>query len=87
MALTLGLVATACGSDADDGATAGSKVKLTVATFNEFGCEDLIEEYNAMQDDVVVEQKNVGTWATPRTTSTPSWRRARASPTSRRDRG
>ena len=52
-ALTLGLAA--CGDDGGDGGESGDgKIKLTVATFNEFGYEGLIEEYNAMQDEVVV---------------------------------
>jgi cellobiose transport system substrate-binding protein len=51
----------ACGGDDGDGETGDGKTKLTVATFNEFGYEGLIEEYNSMQDDVVVEQKKAGT--------------------------
>ena len=43
-------------SESEDGT-----ITLSVATFNEFGYEELIEEYNAMQDDVVVEQKKAGT--------------------------
>ncbi len=61
VALALASTAAACGGDSDDGTTADGKIKLTVATFNEFGYEELIEEYNAMQDDVVVEQKKAGT--------------------------
>ncbi|HSF36075.1 MAG TPA: extracellular solute-binding protein [Nocardioides sp.] len=61
MALTLATTAAACGGGDDGGTTADGKTKLTVATFNEFGYEELIEEYNAMQDDVVVEQKKAGT--------------------------
>lgn len=61
MALTLTLTAASCGSDDSDDAGADGKVKLTVATFNEFGYEGLIEEYNSMQDEVVVEQKKAGT--------------------------
>ncbi|WP_310528724.1 extracellular solute-binding protein [Nocardioides sp.] len=60
MALTLAMSAAACGGDSGDASEDG-KIKLTVATFNEFGYEDLIEEYNAMQDEVVVEQKKAGT--------------------------
>ncbi len=60
LVLSLGLAA--CGDDGGDGGeTADGKIKLTVATFNEFGYEELIEEYNAMQDEVVVEQKKAGT--------------------------
>lgn len=63
LALTLATTAAACGGDDGDGGgtTADGKIKLTVATFNEFGYEELIEEYNAMQDEVVVEQKKAGT--------------------------
>src|SRR5690349_6074005 len=61
LALTLASTAAACGSDGDGDTTSGGKIKLTVATFNEFGYEDLIKEYNEMQDDVVVEQKKAGT--------------------------
>ena len=61
LALTLASTAAACGGDSEDGTTADGKIKLTVATFNEFGYEELIKEYNAMQDDVVVEQKKAGT--------------------------
>ena len=61
LALTLATTAAACGGDDDEGTTADGKIKLTVATFNEFGYEELIEEYNAMQDEVVVEQKKAGT--------------------------
>ena len=61
LALTLATTAAACGGGDDEGTTADGKIKLTVATFNEFGYEELIEEYNAMQDEVVVEQKKAGT--------------------------
>ncbi len=61
LALTLATTAAACGGSDDEGTTADGKIKLTVATFNEFGYEELIEEYNAMQDEVVVEQKKAGT--------------------------
>ncbi|HEY0642709.1 MAG TPA: extracellular solute-binding protein [Nocardioides sp.] len=62
LALTLATTAAACGGGDDDGGTtADGKIKLTVATFNEFGYEELIDEYNAMQDEVVVEQKKAGT--------------------------
>ncbi|GAA5106158.1 extracellular solute-binding protein [Alloalcanivorax gelatiniphagus] len=63
LALTLAATLAACGGG-DDGAgeTADGKTKITVATFNEFGYEGLIEEYNEMQDEVVLEQVKVGTW-------------------------
>ncbi|PKH38113.1 cellobiose transport system substrate-binding protein [Nocardioides alpinus] len=61
LTLTLASTVAACGGDAD-GETSDGKTTITVATFNEFGYEDLIEEYNAMQDEVVLEQVKVGTW-------------------------
>ena len=61
--LVLGVTA-ACGDDSDDngGGGGGDAKTITVATFNEFGYEGLIEEYNEMQDEVVLEQVKVGTW-------------------------
>ncbi|WP_205314666.1 ABC transporter substrate-binding protein [Nocardioides houyundeii] len=59
VALMLAATAACGGDDGDE--TSDGKIKLTVATFNEFGYEGLIDEYNAMQDDVVVEQKKAGT--------------------------
>jgi cellobiose transport system substrate-binding protein len=55
--LALGLAA--CGGD--DGAGDGP-VELSIATFNEFGYEDLIEEWNAANPDIQVTQRKVGTW-------------------------
>jgi len=62
VALTLATTVAACGGGDDEGTTSDGKTKITVATFNEFGYEDLIEEYNSMQDEVVLEQVKVGTW-------------------------
>ncbi len=59
-ALVLGLT-TACGDDADGGDDDGA-VTITVATFNEFGYEDLIEEWNSSHDDITIKQVKVGTW-------------------------
>ncbi len=53
-------VLSACGDDGDD--EADGVVKLTVATFNEFGYEELIEEWNAANPDIQVTQKKLGTW-------------------------
>ena len=58
-ALLLG-VTTACGDDSDGGDDGA--VTLTVATFNEFGYEELIEEWNSTHDDIKIEQVKVGTW-------------------------
>jgi cellobiose transport system substrate-binding protein len=62
LALTLASTLAACGGDDGGDETADGKTKITVATFNEFGYEGLIEEYNEMQDEVVLEQVKVGTW-------------------------
>jgi cellobiose transport system substrate-binding protein len=60
--LTLAGTAAACGGD--DGGDGGSSgpVALTIATFNEFGYEDLIKEWNTAHPDIQVTQKKVGTW-------------------------
>ncbi len=55
-------VLTACGSDDNDPGDAGGPTTVTVATFNEFGYEELIEEWNAEHDDIKIEQVKVGTW-------------------------
>jgi len=61
VAFTLAATATACGGDDGDGGSEGP-VTLTIATFNEFGYEGLIEEWNAAHPDIQVTQKKVGTW-------------------------
>lgn len=58
--LSLGLM-TACGGDGGS-ADGDGPVTVTVATFNEFGYEDLITEWNDSHDDIKVEQVKVGTW-------------------------
>ncbi|HXH80618.1 ABC transporter substrate-binding protein [Nocardioides sp.] len=58
--LFMGL-ASACGGD-DSGSEADGKVTLTVATFNEFGYEELIEQYMEENPDIKVVQKKTGTW-------------------------
>nr|WP_300048097.1 extracellular solute-binding protein [uncultured Nocardioides sp.] len=62
MALTLATTAAACGGGDDDGTTADGVTTITVATFNEFGYEGLIDEWNAANDDIKIEQVKVGTW-------------------------
>ena len=61
MALTLTTTAAACGGDSDE-TEAGGPTTISVATFNEFGYEDLISEWNANNPDIQVTQKKVGTW-------------------------
>jgi cellobiose transport system substrate-binding protein len=59
--LVLG-VTTACGSDDEGGEGDDGKTTITVATFNEFGYEGLIEEWNSTHDDIELKQVKVGTW-------------------------
>ena len=61
VALALTGFAAGCGGDDGDGGSSGP-VELTIATFNEFGYEGLIEEWNAAHPDIQVTQKKVGTW-------------------------
>jgi cellobiose transport system substrate-binding protein len=60
VALTLGALSS-CGAD-DAAGEDGGPVTVTVATFNEFGYEGLIEEWNADHDDIKIKQVKVGTW-------------------------
>ncbi|GIM63305.1 sugar ABC transporter substrate-binding protein [Planomonospora venezuelensis] len=63
MALTLMMTAAACGGDDDSGgSSADGATTITVATFNEFGYEGLIEEWNAANEDIKIKQVKVGTW-------------------------
>ena len=57
--LVLG-VTTACGDDGDGGDDGA--LTITVATFNEFGYEDLIDEWNSSHDDIKLKQVKLGTW-------------------------
>lgn len=56
----------ACGSGSApggdiNGATGESEVTLTIATFNEFGYEDLFAEYEELNDNVTIEHKKAAT--------------------------
>jgi cellobiose transport system substrate-binding protein len=64
LALTLATTAAACGGGDDDSSGSGADgvTTITVATFNEFGYEGLIDEWNESHDDIKVEQVKVGTW-------------------------
>jgi len=66
------LVLSACGGDSTtDGDTGGGgdstagggdeQITLTVATFNEFGYEGLLEEYMELNPNITVEQKKAAT--------------------------
>ncbi|MHA7140967.1 ABC transporter substrate-binding protein [Arthrobacter sp. TB 23] len=65
-AVCLALAVSACGSNSApagniDDATGESDVTLTVATFNEFGYEDLFTEYEELNDNVTIEHKKAAT--------------------------
>jgi cellobiose transport system substrate-binding protein len=61
LACTAALAATAaCGGSSGAGTTADGKVELTVATFNEFGYEDLLKEYEAAHPDIKVVHRKTG---------------------------
>lgn len=53
-------VLSACGDDDSD--EADGVTEISIATFNEFGYEELIEEWNADHPDIQVTQKKLGTW-------------------------
>ncbi|USQ81715.1 ABC transporter substrate-binding protein [Ornithinimicrobium faecis] len=67
-ALTLSLAA--CGGGADEGSNddndssgeaGGEQITLTVATFNEFGYEELLTEYESLHDNITVEHVKADT--------------------------
>jgi len=60
-ALVLG-VTTACGDDSEGGGDEDGTTTISVATFNEFGYEGLIDEWNESHDDIKIKQVKVGTW-------------------------
>ena len=64
----VGLALTSCSSGgttpaADGGKTAAAneKVTLTLATFNEFGYEDLVKEYMAAHPNITIQMKKAAT--------------------------
>jgi cellobiose transport system substrate-binding protein len=59
----IAMVAAGCagGGDGDGDGGGGGEVTLTVATFNEFGYEGLIEEYMELNPDITVEQRKAAT--------------------------
>ncbi|HEX6344171.1 ABC transporter substrate-binding protein [Umezawaea sp.] len=60
LACTAALAATAACGSSDAGTTADGKVELTVATFNEFGYEDLLKEYEASHPNIKVTHRKTG---------------------------
>jgi cellobiose transport system substrate-binding protein len=64
----IALLTSACGGSADaetggsgDAAGGDEQVTLTVATFNEFGYEDLLTEYEELNPNITVEHKRAAT--------------------------
>ncbi|WP_298455585.1 ABC transporter substrate-binding protein [uncultured Cellulomonas sp.] len=66
----IALLATACGggdteADAGEGSSTGGsgdeQITLTVATFNEFGYEELLDEYEELNPNITVEHKKAAT--------------------------
>ncbi len=53
------LAATACGSGGST-TTSDGKTVLTIATFNEFGYEELLKEYEAANPNIKIEQRKTG---------------------------
>jgi cellobiose transport system substrate-binding protein len=58
--LLLAATTSAC-SSSSGGTTQDGKTELTIATFNEFGYEDLLPEYEAAHPDVKITQRKTGT--------------------------
>lgn len=62
LALVLASALAACGGGGDGSSSADGAITISVATFNEFGYEGLIEEWNKSNDDIKIKQVKVGTW-------------------------
>lgn len=45
----------------DDGSSTGEQITLTVATFNEFGYEELLEEYETLNPGITIEHRKAAT--------------------------
>jgi ABC-type glycerol-3-phosphate transport system substrate-binding protein len=60
-AASIALVATGCSAGTDAGASSDEKITLTVATFNEFGYDDLFEQYEDANPNVTITHKKAAT--------------------------
>jgi len=60
-AATFALVLSGCSAGSGSEQSADGKVKLTVATFNEFGYDDLFAEYEAANPNVTITHKKAAT--------------------------
>lgn len=61
LSATVGLLAACGGSPGSDAQSGNDKVTLTVATFNEFGYENLFDEYMSANPNVTIEHKKAAT--------------------------
>ncbi|MCT1460313.1 extracellular solute-binding protein [Aestuariimicrobium sp. p3-SID1156] len=59
--LAASLALTGCGKGDEDGKKEGGKIELTVATFNEFGYDNLFKKYMDQNPNVVVKHKKAAT--------------------------
>jgi cellobiose transport system substrate-binding protein len=62
-AASVALLATACGGGSDDAAGGGEEggdITLTLSTFNQFGYEDLIKEYEEANPNITIEHNKFG---------------------------
>ncbi|HEY0187809.1 MAG TPA: extracellular solute-binding protein [Cellulomonas sp.] len=60
----IALFATACGggsSSSDDSASSGDQITLTISTFNEWGYEDLLDEYMELNPNITIEHNKFAT--------------------------
>ncbi|MGN8245687.1 ABC transporter substrate-binding protein [Cellulomonas soli] len=60
----IALVATACSSSTpadDESGSSDEKITLTISTFNEFGYDDLLDEYMELNPNITVEHNKFGT--------------------------
>jgi cellobiose transport system substrate-binding protein len=57
----LGLTMTAACSGSSDASSEDGRITLSIATFNEFGYEKLLEEYERLNPNITIEHKKAGT--------------------------
>ena len=60
-AASIALITTGCSAGTDSGSSAGGDVTLTVATFNEFGYDDLFAKYEEANPNVTIKHKKAAT--------------------------
>lgn len=60
-AASIAIIVTGCSAGTDSGKTSDGKVTLTVATFNEFGYDDLFGKYEDANPNVTIKHKKAAT--------------------------